>query len=598
MMKYILTGLRELLPEQEQENLSDEIISKIIEIHAPLGLKKQIIYLDSSINPELDPHKLPAYQKVQKADINELLDDLGDYLTSVKKYPQGKIPENERTKFLNNEVVGFFYSELKKLVASLNPENLPEYLISYHEAIVGQVNEHRLTIPTRLACFSSIPERYENIQKEMLENNQAALASRFIIEYVVAQPPTGMRPFSLSIYHRLQALGYQIINFGFKSDLINFSLADFQLSILPSGRLGTDTKEYEKARETHLSIFMSGETTRITESFERYWKTPQIPTEKSEIVKKIDAAASIEFGYSITEICELLEEAIDIGKKFHPTVICLPLESFITHLATQLNWNEEKVTKAIELLSLSQRSDFLKPDKPFQGRDIYPWKFNRLLSYLRRPFLQRQKNNKVEIIWGIRHLYEAQEYLIQLFLTGRLQAKSKEMKEVISKITNQTGEDFNNKIADWFQQDSKLIVRRKVEKIGKIKIQGKKGKLLGDIDVLVADPKNLCIKIVECKNFSMARAPNQMKNELDELFMGRGKGESRKKSTVEHHQERVKWVNNHLQEVLIWLSLNPNLNWKVEAIIVTDEELSTPHLKSSPIPVISWIELCKKRELN
>ncbi|OZH52449.1 hypothetical protein AFK68_24250 [Hydrocoleum sp. CS-953] len=203
MMKYILTGFRELLPEQEQENLSDEIISKIIEIHPPLGLKKQIIYLDSSINPELDPKKLPAYQKVQKADINKLLDDLGDYLNSVKKYPQGKIPENERTKFLNNEVFGFFYSKLKKLVASLNPENLLENLISYHEAIVHQVNEHRLTIPTRLACFSSIPERYKNIQKEMLENNQTALASRFIIEYVVAQPPTGIRAFSLSIYDRL-----------------------------------------------------------------------------------------------------------------------------------------------------------------------------------------------------------------------------------------------------------------------------------------------------------------------------------------------------------------------------------------------------------
>ena len=127
----------------------------------------------------------------------------------------------------------------------------------------------------------------------MIENNKAALASRFIIEYVVAQPPTGMRPFSLSIYHRLQALAYQIINFGFESDLIHFSLADFQLSILPSGRLGTDTKEYEKARDTHLSIFMSGETTRITESFERYWKTPQIPTDVLEFKKKIDAAASI-----------------------------------------------------------------------------------------------------------------------------------------------------------------------------------------------------------------------------------------------------------------------------------------------------------------
>ncbi|OZH52451.1 hypothetical protein AFK68_24260 [Hydrocoleum sp. CS-953] len=103
----------------------------------------------------------------------------------------------------------------------------------------------------------------------------------------------------------------------------------------------------------------------------------------------------------------------------------------------------------------------------------------------------RQKNNKIEIIWGIRHLYEVQEYLIQFCLTGRLQAKSKEMKEIISKITNQAGEDFNNRIADWFEKDSKLIVCRQVKKIGEIKIEEQKGKPLGDIDVLVADPKKL-----------------------------------------------------------------------------------------------------------
>ena len=36
----------------------------------------------------------------------------------------------------------------------------------------------------------------------------------------------------------------------------------------------------------------------------------------------------------------------------------------------------------------------------------------------------------------------------------------------------------------------------------------------------------------------MARAPHQMKNELDNLFIGKNKG--KKKSAIEHHQERVK----------------------------------------------------------
>ncbi|MGB3513191.1 MAG: hypothetical protein WBA93_29055 [Microcoleaceae cyanobacterium] len=318
---------------------------------------------------------------------------------------------------------------------------------------------------------------------------------------------------------------------------------------------------------------------------------------KTRNCKKIDAAASMELGYSITEICELLGEAINIGKKNHPTVVSLSLESFITRLATQLDWSKERVTQAVELLYLHPRPDFLQPKHPFQGRDIYPWKFNRLLSYLRRPFLRRERNSTAEVIWGIRHLYQVQRYLIQLCLTGKLKAESNEMKEVMSKIRNQDGEAFNNKITDWFEQDSILVVRRQVKKICEIKIQAEKGKLLGDIDVLVADPKNLCIKIVECKTFSMARAPYEMKNELDELFIGRekSKGKGKEKSAVEHHQERINWVNEHLQEVLIWLGLDPNLNWKVEPIIVTDEELSTPHLRSSTIPVISWVELHQTR---
>ncbi len=109
------------------------------------------------------------------------------------------IPDDERTTVIN-KAVGFFYNELKKLVASLNPEQLLEYLIAYHEAIVREVAFHRMTIPTRLACFSSEPEMIETLSKELPERNKAALASRFVIEYVVAQPPTGIRPFSLTWY--------------------------------------------------------------------------------------------------------------------------------------------------------------------------------------------------------------------------------------------------------------------------------------------------------------------------------------------------------------------------------------------------------------
>ena len=591
MMQNILCGFRELLPDSHRGKLSDEVITRIIDNHAPLGIKKKLLFLDTAINPELDDKGLLKYRKVQEADEDELLDELGNYLSSVEKLKEGSIDDSQRTAVLQ-KTVAFFYQELQKLVASLNPEKLLEHLVVRHEAIVQEVAEHRLTIPTQLACFSSELDMVKELGQEIPERNQAALASRVVIEYVVAQPPAGIRPLSLSVYDRLQALASHIVNFGFESDLINFELADSKLEMLPSGRLGTDREEYDKAREAYMSIFTGGEIARSTSEFKRYWRKPEAVSNKPEFLIQLDKAASIEFCFSITELQELFGEAINIGRTIHPSVASLPLKNLVTRLANQLGWTPEKVSHALELLSLSPRSDFLKPDNPYKPADVYPWKFNRSLSYLRRPFLRRECNGEIEVIWGIRHLYSASQYLIYLCLNGRLKAQSSEMKKVTSDLRNKQGEAFNDKVADLLAQDSTLVVHRRVKKIGKTKIQ------VGDIDVLVADPTNLCIKVIECKNFALARAPHEMKNELDQLFLGRQKRKGREKSAVEHHQERVDWVRDHLHDVVRWLELDSSTDWSVEPLIVTDYELATPHIYSSPIPVVSFVELSKTLSLS
>src|SRR4026209_199768 len=58
------------------------------------------------------------------------------------------------------------------------------------------------------------------------------MASRFVIEYVVAQLPLGVRPLSMDFYDRLQGIANHLVNFGFESDLIFFNLADIKLSVL------------------------------------------------------------------------------------------------------------------------------------------------------------------------------------------------------------------------------------------------------------------------------------------------------------------------------------------------------------------------------
>lgn len=282
IMQHILSGLRKLLPSGEQANLSDDVITAIIENHAPLGIKKKLFFLSLDTNPELDNSGLPRYRKVQADDEDELLDELGNYLSSVEKLKEGAIPDDKRTDVLN-KTVGFFYCKLEKLVASLNPDGLLEYLIAYHEAIVHEVAEHRLTIPTRLACFSSESEMVEKLSEELPERYKAALASRFVIEYVVTRPPVGIRPFSLSVYDRLQALASEIVNFGFESDLINFSLADLKLEMLPSGRLGTDREQYEKSRDAYMSIFTGVKLSEPHAGLDVIGKRQRLPPKKQPL---------------------------------------------------------------------------------------------------------------------------------------------------------------------------------------------------------------------------------------------------------------------------------------------------------------------------
>lgn len=166
IVRTLLHAFRELLSHDQQPELSDEKINEIIDRHAPLGIKKKIVALDAAAKPELDPRRLPPFRKVQPADVSELLDELGDYLFKEERLPIGDIPDNQRTSIINQKVVPFCFRELELLVGSLNPEGLLEWLIAHHESIVREVASHQLTIPTRLACFTTEAGIVEKLRKK------------------------------------------------------------------------------------------------------------------------------------------------------------------------------------------------------------------------------------------------------------------------------------------------------------------------------------------------------------------------------------------------------------------------------------------------
>lgn len=541
MVRFLLRALANLISDQRNRESYKNALETFLERHAPVGLKKKILLFDANSVPELVREGLPSYRALQKADENQLLDELGAYLTCEERMQVGPISDNQRTMVLG-KAVGFFYNQLTNLVATLEPDGLLERLVSNQEAAIRESAFHQLNIPTRLACFSTEQEMIERLNKETPRYNLTVVASRFIIEYVTAQPPRGLRPMSMSVYDRLQALAAQIIEWGSESDLIHYRLVNYPLEILPSGRLGADRTQFQKAHSEYMPNVMFGDIRRSRRAFEGLWRTgvSKDPT-ADERLAALNAAAVAEFGFSISEQLDFAAAASSLGREVNPGVAKLPRAEFLLRMVTAMNQPQERISKLLEMLSLGPRANFLNPGAPYRSEDVYPWRYNRQLSYFRQPFLIRDNDandqTSVEVIWGIRHLEGFAKNIVELCTQGRLKANSQEMVRLIGTFNHERGKRFNKKIADIFRLNQDLVVREAVKKIGSLRLLDEEGDL-GDIDVLVADRKKKRLLIVECKDLANARTPHEMFSELINLF----RGTEKKKPIVALHQRRSHWA--------------------------------------------------------
>jgi hypothetical protein len=574
------------------ETLSDPKIQEAINAIAPLGEKKKLILLPLDRRRELDPTDLPKFRPVHEADYAELLDGIGEYLRA-RGWKEGDIPKEKRNDVLN-QAVGYLYSKLEEFVATLDRSELLPTLIAYQETSIREVFGRRFTIPTRLACFGQREELVKKLMKEIPAADEANLANRFLIEYVAARPPSGSRHPSLEIRDKLMALALEIINWGMLSDTVHFGLANVDLSVLPSERLGYDHEAVLRAQRTFMSNHLGGFISETQRTFASHWAdlpkddTRAVPPPEAD---ELDQAFAGEYGLTLTEITSLMADVYTVGTRQEGPVKRLPTRELITELSQSLGWEARKVELGINLLTISPRPDFINP--PDAKEKAYPWRFNRAWSHLRRPLVRTGCEPGSVTWWGNRHVIHALRYLTQLCLGGRLKANSARLKQVIGRWREQEAKAFEESVARIITEMTGVPAKVRLKKVGKCRlVMG--GQDLGDIDVLAVIPEQHVLLPIECKDLALARTPAEIQHQLEELVHG----SSDKSSTIEKHLVRTQWVKDNLDEVLgRCFSIQRKGKWKVKPILVSDSELHAPHITSIPFPVFS-IETLKKMSVR
>ena len=584
----LLKNLKILSTLEKYNNELERFIKKNLSIPN----KKMLIALDPRINPILSNVNLINFRKIQKADINIILDEIGSYAINHLGLKYGSLPKDEQNSVIN-AIVGFLYKNLVREIQELSPLHLIEYFVSHYEATLQHRESRRITITTQLACYSTIDEMVKRLSEEVVDFDEAALACRFIVEYLIASPPSGTESISLEKYDRLLALSSQIINYGLISDSIINELFEFNFAILESGRLGFNRDKYQNSLNSFHYSKAKESIFDAQDEFEGWWKDiPEARGSLPPLVEEMNEAFRVDFNVEFLEIVDFLLEIINLSND-NSGLECRSLEFslFVSTISKEMSWGEEKTKSVIEILLLSPRRNFLCPQEPYTKRDVYPWRFNRNLSYLRRPLLLSVREGKNFVYWGMRHLYASLQYLIRVTMNGQLQYEHQgmQMKKFIGKVNNQKGEDFNQQVFVELSKVNDVVVDKKVRKISSVKL-GYPNNDLGDVDVVLISLKKKAIFVVECKDLEIARNPHEMATELSELFNDK----ENKKSIVTKHTARILWIKENVSLVLRNYGISGKGKWKVEGAIIVKSEMITPHFYKSKIPIFTLREFIDK----
>jgi hypothetical protein len=558
--------------------IESEDLASALDAIAPLGLKRMLNALDQNSSPDMLAEHLPRPRTGHDQVTAQLLDELGEWLRSSEggRFSTGALVGQDRVRALNVAVTHLF-ERLEKEVALYDQRILLDFLVAQNESLAHDAKFNAIMLRSRLACFGEQSHTVTDLVEHRKDSATAQRANRFLIEYVAAQPPAGARTIEVLEYYRLLAIAEEIIQRATTSDFLHYGLADFEVSILGSGRLGVSRDEPVTAA---MDTYAANSGMRSVRNARRSAaKDDQDDFDVVSFIAQSEEAMRAEFGFTLSELREVCGGLLDVAVADQVTRIDRP--AAISEIASKRDTSESIVSAVLDGIILTQRTSFHDI-----GQDAWPWRFNRDMSYVRRP-LVLQRN---ELVFGFRSVYRLGPYWVDSLLSGRLQgrAKTSEMRRCISSARGKINETFALSVSARLQ-DLGMTTRVSVNKIGKQRIVDAAGNDLGDIDVLAFHPESRSMFAVEAKDFEVARTPAEMANELEKLFAGK-KG---KKSTIQLHSKRIDWLRPHLDEVMLSLGANIDVapRWQVIGAVVTSEPLITPLVSSSTLPVIPFDDL-------
>ncbi|MBR3446368.1 MAG: hypothetical protein IKH27_00995 [Oscillospiraceae bacterium] len=543
--------LIEVILDNLFSNLSADRSDYHLESFFDSPLKQRMQILESDTYPYLKPiNEKPRF--VLSLYENQILDEIGLHFHSMG-LPYGEITSIKKDAVCN-KIVSFLYKKFTGIISNYSSFSLCKKAYYDLEIIMFQMMQSQKRFAYDIACY---PEKRAEIESSFNELNKSSIAIKFLIEYASSVQKSGEKYVDELDYDYLIALCSQIVNWANTGDLFHNNIIDEKITLLQSNRIGINKAAINRLTHYNYQAYK----TRLNQSSDPSKLGYYNPWDELVDSDAINEAFVEEYGYSFSDLASLIMSMVVLGNEYEEEIKQASLEDIVQKIRSL---SSETINRIIDDFSNIAREDFLNPPSPFTGNDVYPWRFNRRLSFIRRPILKFEN----ELIWGNRQLFHNFLFLTDLIKEGKLATKKGKLQKLIGKIANKSGNDFNDAVVNKIRSLGYSMVFSKVEKINRKKIEFTHGETLGDIDVLFINPKKKKIVVIEAKEFSFSKTAYEMYREYLKLFCDSDKGPC----YITKHKKRVAWVKDHITELVEQYHLNHG-KWLVSDALVVNQPI-------------------------
>lgn len=558
-------------------NLDFKEIDVFINDNIPINQKKKILFQISDMDTRKNPKNLISYnRKLSLYHVNNQLDNLSKSLGYSKTNEDVLIKGIEKEELLK-KIINHFQNLIKENISKFDFEDVLTKLLGFYELIIFKREQAKFQLTPQIECFKNHCNIKKIISEDFKKNTQISLSVRCLIEYVINNPPYGREYFDSNKFDETIALMNNIINWGFLYDQHIFNISEIDITILKSGRIGNSKDFRDKNIEPFFNEKFKEDVLDYSNVFiNEHFELPKTDKKTDDNIEKDEFEIAFEDEFEIDYNCftDIIFESVIIAFEEKRSVVSQNKNDFISTLSENLNIEFIKVEKIINTFStvvnINNQINYFDDE----NNENFPWRFNRKLSLLQKPFIIRKNENEEIIYFGSRSLYDSFMNLHSIIFSGRFNSKKSKMNSFLSKINKEKGDKFNNELFDLLKSILNPVIIEKEVSIGPKKNDILKNNIdLGDFDILIVNLDIKTILCIESKNTNFARTPYEMNREINNFISKNNRG------WIHKVEKREKWFNENKNSIKIINNSIDYSSFKIEYVFITKEAIPLNYIK-------------------